>query len=112
MWLELIKNYKLEIHYHMRKANVVADVLSRKGHCNCLTVAAETNTLCDEFRRLEIEMVEEGFLANLKVKSTLLDQIKEAQKNDKGVSQIHSKMGKDQAACLSMDEQGVLWFRK
>jgi hypothetical protein len=29
-WLELIKDYDLEIHYHPRKANVVADALSRK----------------------------------------------------------------------------------
>ena len=27
-WLELIKDYDLEIHYHPGKANVIADVLS------------------------------------------------------------------------------------
>ncbi|WVZ51477.1 hypothetical protein U9M48_002622 [Paspalum notatum var. saurae] len=36
-WLELIKDYKLEIHYRPRKANVVADALSRKSYCNLLT---------------------------------------------------------------------------
>jgi hypothetical protein len=30
-WLELIKDYDLEVHYHPSKANVVADALSRKG---------------------------------------------------------------------------------
>jgi hypothetical protein len=25
-WLELIKDYELEIHYHLGKANVVVDV--------------------------------------------------------------------------------------
>ena len=29
-WLELIKDYDLEIHYHPGKANVVADALSQK----------------------------------------------------------------------------------
>ena len=29
-WLELIKNYDLEILYYLGKVNVVADVLSRK----------------------------------------------------------------------------------
>ena len=33
-WLELIKDYNLEVHYHPRKANVVADALSRKYHGN------------------------------------------------------------------------------
>jgi hypothetical protein len=35
-WLELIKNYDLEIHYHPGKTNMVADALSRKAHCNYL----------------------------------------------------------------------------
>jgi hypothetical protein len=33
-WLELIKDYDLEINYHPEKANVVADALSRKKYCN------------------------------------------------------------------------------
>ena len=31
-WLELIKYYNLEVHYHPGKANVVADALSQKSH--------------------------------------------------------------------------------
>jgi hypothetical protein len=33
-WLELIKDYGLEVHYHPEKANAVADTLNRKAHCN------------------------------------------------------------------------------
>ena len=33
-WLELIKDYNLQVHYHPGKANVVADALSRKAHCH------------------------------------------------------------------------------
>jgi len=31
-WLELVKDYNLEIHYHPGKPNVVADALSRKSY--------------------------------------------------------------------------------
>jgi hypothetical protein len=33
-WLVLIKDYDLRINYHLGKANVVADALSRKKYCN------------------------------------------------------------------------------
>jgi ribonuclease HI len=38
-WLELIKDYDLEIHYHPGKANVVADALSRKSYVNAIMVS-------------------------------------------------------------------------
>jgi hypothetical protein len=41
-WLELIKDYNLEIHYHPGKVNVVADALSRKTHCNYLPAVGDT----------------------------------------------------------------------
>jgi hypothetical protein len=41
-WLELIKDYKLEVHYHPGKANIIADALSHKAHCNYLPVVRLT----------------------------------------------------------------------
>jgi hypothetical protein len=38
-WLELIKDYDLEIYYHPGKANLVADALSRKEHVHSAVVA-------------------------------------------------------------------------
>jgi hypothetical protein len=35
-WLELIKDYNLQVHYHPGKANVVADALGHKSHCHSL----------------------------------------------------------------------------
>jgi hypothetical protein len=31
-WLELIKDYELEVHYHLRKTNVIVDALSHKAN--------------------------------------------------------------------------------
>jgi hypothetical protein len=39
-WLELIKYYDMEIHYHPRKANMVVDVLSQKAYCHHLVTQA------------------------------------------------------------------------
>jgi hypothetical protein len=45
-WLELIKDYDLEIHYHPAKANVVANALSRKAHYNHLPVVGISGEEC------------------------------------------------------------------
>jgi hypothetical protein len=37
-WLELIKDYELEVYYHPGKVNVVVDALSQKHRCNHLTI--------------------------------------------------------------------------
>jgi hypothetical protein len=37
-WLELIKNYELEVHYHPGKTNVVVDALSHKHRSNHITI--------------------------------------------------------------------------
>jgi hypothetical protein len=37
--LELIKDYDLEIHYHLGKANLVVVALSRKEHVHSVVVA-------------------------------------------------------------------------
>jgi hypothetical protein len=43
-WLELIKDYDLEVHYHPGKANVVADALSWKAQCNCVSIDSKMAT--------------------------------------------------------------------
>jgi hypothetical protein len=48
VWLELIKDYDFDIQYHMGKANVVADVLSRKGQVNSITAYLVPQELCCE----------------------------------------------------------------
>jgi hypothetical protein len=58
-WLELIKDYELEIHYHPSKANVVADALSRKSQVNMLAAHPIPFELAKEFDRLSL-----GFLNN------------------------------------------------
>ncbi|WVZ71333.1 hypothetical protein U9M48_019927 [Paspalum notatum var. saurae] len=56
-WLELIKDYQLEIHYHPGKANVVADALSHKSYCNLLTGEELSAELCAEMEQLRLDFV-------------------------------------------------------
>jgi hypothetical protein len=60
-WLELIKDYELEIHYHPGKANMVADALSRKSQVNMIVTHPMPYELAKEFDRLSL-----GFLNNMR----------------------------------------------
>jgi hypothetical protein len=81
-WLELIKDYELEVHYHPGKANIVADALSRKAHCNYLPAirltGEESNT----------RVLPDLSLYNITLTPILRDEIIAAQKNDEGMGHI------------------------
>jgi hypothetical protein len=91
-WLELIKDYDLEVHYHPGKANVVADALSRKAHCHCLSIETFNNTLCNQMRKLNLEIIPQGSLNLLSIASTLQDGIIMSQIHDEGNKIIKLKL--------------------
>jgi hypothetical protein len=109
-WLELIKDYELEIHYHPGKANMVADALSHKAFCHCLTVRTPDTTLCQELEKLNLGMIQHGTLNELKLESILLQRIIDAQTNDKGMKHIHETIEASKANCFRKDDQGIVWF--
>jgi hypothetical protein len=91
-WLELIKDYDMEVHYHPGKANMVADALSRKSQCNCVMMDSRINTLCDELNKMKIEVIPSGALSHISVEPTLRDQIIMAQLSDKGLQIIKDNL--------------------
>ena len=70
-WLELFKDYDYIINYHPRKANVVADALSRKVMAVLLIQHSEWRIVSDG-----------AILAQLKAQLVLKQMIIDAQKND------------------------------
>ena len=85
------------MHYHPRKANVVADALSRKSHSLAVQPLFE-----DGFNLLHPAM-----LHNIQVSCTLESKIIEGQKTDKGIFHIKEKMKKESTKHFRVDEQGV-----
>jgi hypothetical protein len=85
-WLEFIKDYKLEVHYHLRNVNVVADVLSCKAHCNYLPVVHSTREECRTWVLLDLS------LFNITLTPTLRTEIINTQKRDKSMRHIKRRM--------------------
>ena len=97
-WLELIKDYDLQILYHPGKANVVADALSRKAYCNHLE--ARSAPLQSELQKLNLQIVPRAYLHNLSVQPTLEEQVKQAQHQDQELMKIRKHTGEDKAPKL------------
>jgi hypothetical protein len=85
-WLELIKDYELEIHYHPGKANIVADALCRKHHCNNLMVQSLTSCCHSEVPSLWV--VPHGAFNNIALIPTIKEDVITAQSTDVGMSHI------------------------
>ena len=100
-WLELIKDYDIEILYHPGKANVVADVLSRKREGNLAALITTQRHLLEDMGKLELEVVTRQVaprLANIRLQLTLVERIKVAQINDPGILGIKQRMESGKAA--------------
>jgi len=111
-WLELIKDYDLEIHYHPGKANVVAYALSRKRHVNAMRVRQMPQELCWEFEKLNLGFVGHTEGITIEVEPTLEQEIRKGQLEDDKIKEIKELMEKGKAPDFTEDEHGTVWFRK
>jgi hypothetical protein len=103
----LIKDYELEVRYHPGKANVVADTLSRKAHCNCLSAVHWTG------EESSTQVLANLSLFNITLTPSLKAEIIAAQKDDEGMGHIRRRMreGDPKVACFHEDVEGTLWFK-
>jgi hypothetical protein len=110
-WLELIKDYDLEIHYHSGKANLVADALSRKEHVHAAIVAQLPDELVKDFRRLNLEIVAHTEGITIEVEPTLEQEIRKGQIDDAVIQEIKDLVTEGRGPEFTEDEQGTIWLK-
>jgi hypothetical protein len=103
-WLELIKDYELEVHHHPGKANVIADTLSHKAHCNYLIAIHLTG------EESSTRVLPNLSLFNITLMPSLKAKIIAAQNDDEGMGHIKRRMreGDPKVACFHKDVEGTL----
>jgi hypothetical protein len=107
-WLEFIKDYELEVHYHSWKANVIFDALSCKAQYNYLPVVRLTG------EESSTRVLPELSLFNITLTPTLRAEIIATQKTDESMGHIKRRMreGEPRVACFCEDAKGTLWFKE
>ena len=110
-WVELIKDYECTIEYHPRKANVVADALSRKFKGSISHLKAVYLPRFVELRSLSVrlELTDTGaLLATFHVRPVLIDRIRELQTQDPTVIKLKREAESGQLKGFSVRADGTL----
>ena len=98
--MELIQDYDCVIDYHPGKANVVADDLSRKSIQTLRALNAHLSLLDDG-----------TVMAELIARSSLLNQVIEAQKKDEKIATIINQIGNGKETEFTVNEDGLLYYK-
>jgi hypothetical protein len=109
--LELIKDYDLGNNYHLGKANVVADTLSRRSHVSQLVVDSMPYELCQEFDKLDLRIVANIEIIEMEVGSSLLQEIQKEQLEDEKMQETKCNIKEEKSPGFSEDDEGVLWYK-
>jgi len=112
-WMEFLKDYDFELLYHLGKANVVVDALSRKTVHTAYLMIKEVELL-EKFRdmKLHVELGSEFIrCSTLTISSDFLDSIRERQLLDANLNRVREQLGPDETREFALGSDGLLRFQ-
>ncbi|XP_069150528.1 uncharacterized protein [Solanum lycopersicum] len=116
-WLELLKDYDMNVHYHPGKANVVADALSRMGMGSTAHVEDEKKELVKEVHRLArlgvrlVDSTSGGVSVHPSFESSLIVEVKKGQHLDPVLMEMKDSVLLKMNESFALGDDGILRYQ-
>ena len=96
-WMKYLKDYDFTLHYHLGKANVVVDALSRKSWGVLASVASREWQMLETVKQFRLHYSDQaqGALGSLVATPSLLSKVIESQWQDVEISSIKDRVQSD-----------------
>ena len=109
--MELLSDYDIDIKYHPRKANKVADALSRKTYDTLVVMRMLPGELARKIKDFEMVIVQ-GRMANLEVWPTNLEDIRKAQEKDEYLAKAREFDEEAKKGEFTVISNGIIRFKR
>ena len=107
-------DYDIDLQYHPSKVNIVSDALSRKPENKVLVQNTQQKELLQEIIKLDLIKVQEtsdsGQLMTFQIQPTLIDEIKEAQKEGPTLQKFRAQVQARLRTDVRIHSDGTLCF--